>query len=195
MFYASGSEHPLSNPRLYHCHPCPSPVAAARASGLTPAAGETLQAAHALAEARIGQVASLASLERIQERWGAAILVHLHRGQVRGALGGAPLTHTGLAALLAGALDLETPALDQIAAEGEPAAAFYAMGIVASDPDAARAVVGGVVRLRQAFAQLPFYARAVTPEGRRVLIERLGCADLGDGLFHSPARDLAEAAA
>jgi hypothetical protein len=160
---------------------------AVRASGLTPAHGPVLAQARALAAARIGPgVASVESLEQIEARWGAAVLVHWRRRRVTGALGVAPLTSAGLAALGAGMLDLATPDLDYIAGDGEPAAALYAMGIVATDPDAARAVVGGVVRLRQAFPELPFYARAVTPEGRRVLIERLDCVDLGDSLFCSP---------
>ena len=70
------------------------------------------------------------------------------------------------------------------------------MGIAAVSKTAARAVVKGVVRLREAFAAIPFYARPVSDDGRRVLIERLGCVPVASSLLMiSPvARPLGAAA-
>ncbi|HEY3814592.1 MAG TPA: hypothetical protein VGL66_15330 [Caulobacteraceae bacterium] len=167
------------------------------ACGLRPAPASRLGEARALAEARIGAgVAPLAALHRLRRLAPASILIFEERSGLTGVLGVLPLTAAGARALLAGALDLSAPRRDDIAPGFETADALYAMGIASATRDAARAVVSGVVRLRQAHAAIPFYARPVTGDGRRVLIERLRCVPMESGpLMVSPAVEMLGAAA
>ncbi len=144
--------------------------------------------ARALAAEALGpSVAPVEALIAIQRRSGTAVLVYEEEGVITGALGVLPLSPLGLDALLNGRLDLSRPVGAFFAGGRTRGQALYAMGIVSVTPQAARAVVTGVVRLREAFSDIGFYARAVTAAGRRVLIERLGCRDLpGTPLMWSP---------
>jgi hypothetical protein len=171
-------------------------LAAACACGLSPASGRDLAAARRLAAARIGVALSpLANLRALLELCPGAILTFREAGRVDGVLGVLPLTAKGEAALLCGALDFAAPLDPFVAPRFVEASSLYAMGIASRTPEAARAVVSGVVRLREACAAVPFYARPVTEAGRRVLVERLGCAPAKGGeLYLSPARPLRTAA-
>ena len=182
----------MSNHRLQRTgeSAAPDSVAAAVFScGLTIAASVQLAHARQFAVDRIGgAVASLASLRRIRSLAAQSILVFREFGEITGVLGVLPLSAEGHAALLDGDLDLERPRRVQLTSRFEAASALYAMGIASCTPDAARAVVSGVVRLREAFAQIPFFARPVTDAGRRVLFERLSCVPVdGSDLLWSPA--------
>ena len=168
-----------------------------QASSLRLADPSQLVAAHALAASRIGPgIASQQDLARVQRLTRAAVLVHLSDGRVDGVLGLLRLSPTGHIALLAGRLDAARPDASWLAAPSAPAAAVYAAGIAATSRTGARAVVSGVARLRDACAELPFYARPVTVDGRRVLVERLACEPLmGTNLYWSAAATPREAAA
>jgi hypothetical protein len=159
-----------------------------RACGLTPLPAGRLAEARRLAQDRIGgSLAPLAALRRLRALAPTSILMVEEQGCIAGILGVLPLTAAGARALLDGRLDLASPRSD-VAQSFDTAAALYAMAIAAASKDAARAVVQGVVRLREAFPAIPFYARPVTDDGRRVLIDRLACAPVASSaLMVSPA--------
>jgi hypothetical protein len=141
-----------------------------------------------LAAEHIGdRVATLESLRLMRALFPPAVLVFAEYGRVTGVLGTLPLTARGRDALVDGKLDLARLGRTDVAETFEASHGLYAMGIVAITGAAARAVVSGVVRLRERFAFLPFYARPLTAAGRRVLVERLGCAPVaGTSLYWSP---------
>jgi len=59
----------------------------------------------------------------------------------------------------------------------------------ARNRDAARAIVTACTRLQETvMAELPFFGRAVTAAGRRVLTERMHWAKTTGGLLWSPPR-------
>jgi hypothetical protein len=172
-------------------------AASVKLSGLKIASQGQLPQARQLAADRIGgEVASLECLRKLQTLTGSAILVFVEGSEVTGALGVLQLTPAGHAALLGGALDLAGTQGGHVARPGKAATALYAMGIASATPNAARAVVTGVADLRAAFAHLPFYARAVTAAGRRVLRERMDCVPIpgSELLWSAPLNRLGAAA-
>jgi hypothetical protein len=190
----------VSNLRLHNATTFASLTAlprAVRACGLTALPAGRLAEARRLAQDRIGgSLAPLTALRRLLALAPTSILmVEDVQGRIAGILGVLPLTSAGARAMLDGRLDLVAPRGD-VAQGFDAAAALYAMAIAAASKDAARAVVKGLVRLREAFPAIPFYARAVTDDGRRVLIDRLGCAPVSSSaLMVSPAAQPLGAAA
>ncbi|HVY83570.1 MAG TPA: hypothetical protein VG943_00425 [Caulobacterales bacterium] len=121
------------------------------------------------------QVASADVLHAVQSRTGASQFVHVEEGVVDGALGFAALRATGRDALVEGAFDPRDFALDLIAPPGEPPAAVFAFGVVASTKAGGSAVIGGAAAIQEAlFWALPIYTRIATADGERVLLTRLG---------------------
>jgi hypothetical protein len=170
---------------------------AVAACGLAMVASGQLSDARRLAEQAMGRsVAPLSALRRLTLLAPGSILVFESKNVVTGVLGVLPLTEAGLRRLLGGSLELTDPRRSIVANTFDQAFALYAMGIAAVGKDAARAVVAGVVRLREAFPEVAFYARPVTDAGRRVLVERLGCVAVPESpLMVSPAASAMGAAA
>jgi hypothetical protein len=108
-------------------------------------------------------------------------------GALTGMLAIARLTDKGHEALLTGCFNPLEPSARHYAGPGDLVSAVYALGIAARSHEAARATVTAVTRLRETvMAELPFFARAATDAGRRVLTERLHCSETTGGLLWSP---------
>jgi hypothetical protein len=148
-----------------------------------PAAGE-------LAGAAVGpgivRRADFLAVDTITE---CTAFAYLKAGQLAGALAVIPLRPQGLAALMDDRFDGVRPDLALVARPGEQVAAIYGWGIVGAGPRSRAAVLRGVDRLRRnLLPELPWYCRAATGDGARVILGRLGYAPVAgsaSGLFVS----------
>ncbi len=119
-------------------------------------------------------------------RSGVLVFEEAH-GAITGMLAIAGLTDKGHEALLTGSFNPLAPSARHYAGPGNQVSAVYALGIAARSHEAARATVTAVMHLRETvMAELPFFARAATDAGRRVLIDRLHCSETAGGLLWSP---------
>lgn len=153
--------------------------------GLELASDADLPIAHALVERTVGPpLARLDVMRAIHEHTRSSVYVIREDGVITGTLGELPLTETGLRALEAGVFDGTAPSLDQIAAPGQPVAAYYCWGLAAETRNASVIGVRGVMAARNVtYSELPFFARAAEPKGSdyegsngaRVGIRRFGC--------------------
>lgn len=158
--------------------------------GLVPMNSTVLPAAGELAGASVGPAivrrADFIAVDTITE---CTAFAYLDRGELVGALAIIPLRAQGLAALEADRFDGVRPDPDHLARPGEPAAAIYGWGIVGAGPRSRAAVLRGVDRLRRELLfDLPWYCRAATDDGARVILGRLGYAPVAgstSGLFVS----------
>lgn len=166
-------------------------AACARTCGLRVARPNELPEVRRLATDLIcPRVMPPAGLRMVLRKTRSGILVFEEAGgAITGMLAVARLTEKGHEALLNGSFNPLAPSARHYAGPGDPVSAVYALGIAARSREAARATVTAVTRLRETvMAELPFFARASTDAGRRVLIERLHCSETAGGLLWSPPR-------
>ena len=158
--------------------------------GLTPMNGAVLPAAGELAGAAVGpSIVRRADFLAVDAISGCTAFAHMGREGFAGALAVIPLRNNGLEALRADRFNGVQPDLDLVARPGEAAAAIYGWGIVGSGPRSRAAVLRAVDRLRRELTfQVPWYCRAATDDGARVILGRLGYAPVpgsASGLFVS----------
>ena len=166
-------------------------VACVHACGLRIAAPDELADVRKLATDLISpQVMPLAGLHMVLRRTRCGILVFEEAGgALAGMLALARLTDKGHEALLAGGFNPLAPLARHYARPGDLASAVYVLAGAARSRDAARAVVTSCTRLRETvMAELPFFGRAVTAAGLRVLTERMHWSETAGGLLWSPPR-------
>jgi len=166
-------------------------VACVRACGLCVAKPDQLADVRKLATDLISpQVMPLAGLHMVLRRTRCGILVFEEAGGVlTGTLALARLTNKGYEALLAGGFNPLAPVAKHYARPGDPASAVYVLAGAARSREAARAVVTACTRLQETvMAELPFFGRAVTAAGLRVLTERMHWSETANGLLWSPPR-------
>lgn len=134
------------------------------------------------------QVMPLAGLRMVLRKTRSGLLAFEEvGGELTGMLAVARLTDKGHEALFTGRFNPLSPSARHYAGPGDAVSAVYALGIAARTREAARATVTACVRLRDTvMAELPFFARPATADGRRVLIERLHCSETVDGILWSP---------
>lgn len=114
-------------------------------------------------------------IRSVAERCRCALFVHEAAGIVDGVLAIIPVSRAGLAALRADRFDGTAPPLDGVTRPGEPLAAIYGWGFVGVSLRATAAVVSAMHRLRiETYPSLPFFGRAATDAGRKVMEGRLG---------------------
>jgi len=166
-------------------------VACVRACGLRVATPDELPDVRKLATDLISpQVMPLAGLHMVlrKTRWGILVFEEAD-GALTGTLAMARLTDKGHKALLAGCFNPLAPLARHYAMSGDPASAVYVLAGAARNREAARAIVTACTRLQETvMAELPFFGRAVTAAGRRVLTERMHWAETTGGLLWSPPR-------
>ena len=158
--------------------------------GLVPMNGAVLPAAGELAGAAVGpSIVRRADFLAVDTISGCTAFAYLGREGFAGALAVIPLRRQGLEALRADRFNGVRPDLDMVARPGEAAAAIYGWGIVGSGPRSRAAVLRAVDRLRRELTfEVPWYCRAATDDGARVILGRLGYAPVpgsASGLFVS----------
>jgi hypothetical protein len=108
-------------------------------------------------------------------------------GALTGVMGYAPLSSAGLDAVWSETFDGARPDLSHIAGGVQRPAAGYGWGMAGRTPAARRAVVAGAVALyERILPEVPWFTRAVTPDGRRVILGKfgyVGAPGCGSGLL------------
>lgn len=159
--------------------------------GIVPLRGADLPAAGELAGASVGpSIVRRADFLAVDAISDCTAFAYVGRDGFAGALAIIPLRSQGLAALRADRFNGVQPDLELVARPGERVAAIYGWGIVGSGPRSRAAVLRSVDRLRRELTfEIPWYCRAATDDGARVILGRLGYAPAqgsASGLFLSP---------
>jgi hypothetical protein len=119
-------------------------------------------------------------------------------GAVTGVMGMVALTPAGLQAVEAHLFDPKNPPVEFLCREGDALAAVYGWGLAATTRKASAIVLAGALKLRERFPDLPFFTRAATEAGAKVIFGRLGYAPYPgapDNLLWNPIRTSQERAA
>jgi hypothetical protein len=143
-------------------------------------------------------VASAITFHRVQERTASAVFVWRESGQITGVLGMIPITASGLEAIVQHRFDQRNPPSEYLCAPGDPFFATYGWGIVGRTRKASAVVMQGAMALRDRYASIPFFTRAVTPSGAKVVRGRMGYSPYPgapDDLLWNPVRTNQERAA
>lgn len=143
-------------------------------------------------------IALTETLLRVQERCGAAVFVQRVANDVTGVTTLLPLRPEGLQAIKAHAFDTRLPPNELLCAPGDPLAATYLWGFAATTKRASAAVVHMTIRLREHWSEIPFFTRAVTRAGSKVVRGRMGYRpypNAPDDLLWNPVSSLQERAA
>jgi hypothetical protein len=149
--------------------------------------GNRLVEGRSLAERLINpNIASVETMQWVQEKTGLGLMgltqAALEQGSdpdnqspIVGLLGIVPLTHEGNQAVLKDGFNAVDPAFEHVCNHDEEPEALFGWGIAVSRHEAARSIfhIWGLIRER-IVPNLDWYARAVTDDGARFLIERMG---------------------
>lgn len=119
-------------------------------------------------------VASVAVLKRVQRLTRASVYSHREDGETTGVLAIVPLSPAGLAAVEDRSFDPIDPADAHLCLPGEPLAGVYGWGMAARSKDAGRAVVKATVAMHEFWPETPFFTRAATPDGVRLITGKWG---------------------
>jgi hypothetical protein len=137
-----------------------------------------------------GRLADGQTVTAVHALCGGGLYLFPEADRVTGALAIVPLCEAGLARLMADDFDSLSPDLSLVARPGEALGCVYAWGIVGRTRRAKAAVLSGLAQL-QAGLGVPFFCRAASEDGARVIGGRLAYAPLAgstSGLFiHRPA--------
>lgn len=157
------------------CDPAAIERALAR-DALRPFIAADVEHAAQMAARLIGPgIAALEVMLAVQARCRCALFAYDQDGRLGGALAIIPVSAAGLAALRADRFDGTCPDLSFVARPGEPLAGVYGWGFVGVTLRSTAAVVSGMHRLRvETYPHLPFFGRAATDAGRKVMEGRLG---------------------
>jgi hypothetical protein len=154
---------------------------------LLPLTGDRLVEGRSLAERLINpNIASLETMQWVQEKTGLGLMgltqAALDQGSdpeqqspIVGLLGIVPLTHDGNQAVLRDGFNAVDPAYEHVCNHDEEPEGLFGWGIAVSRHEAARSIfhIWGLIRER-IVPNLDWYARAVTDDGARFLIQRMG---------------------
>ncbi|HEX6860823.1 MAG TPA: hypothetical protein VF138_11570 [Caulobacteraceae bacterium] len=143
-------------------------------TGLFEARDDELGAVRELAARLISpHVASEESLRAIHQRTGHGVYVTRAEGQVTGFLAFVFVNGSGFGAICTDAFDPLQPQLEYVVERGVEPAAVYCWGIAADRPRAAAALVQGSWAARGALPATPYFVRAATDNGRRLLTRNM----------------------
>jgi hypothetical protein len=149
--------------------------AAFASMGVSTAGLDEIAEAQAFAARLIGgNVATAATLTRVQTRTGICVFLYRESSVMTAMVAYVLLSERGLRALFADRFNAHEPAASHLIRLGEEPAGVYGWGVAATNHPAATRVVAGYELMRQkAAAHLPFFGRPVTEAGRRLMFERL----------------------
>lgn len=136
---------------------------------------------HELAEGRsvmaalIGEwIASVETITEVFRQNPLCCLVYKEDGKITGVVSFLLLRPAGLLAIATDKFNGVAPDVEMIATPDEAPTAGYGWALAAKSRKAAAAVLLGLDKVRgEVFPQIPFFARAATQDGRRVLCGRL----------------------
>jgi hypothetical protein len=165
--------------------------------------GDRLAEAHELGLQRIGpNIASLETMRKVQEKTSLGIL-GMTRAQMDGVedpgnqsplvgiYGVLPLTGAGTQAVIENRFNAIDPDFDHVCDKGDEPGGVFAWGVATTAHDAASLIILVTVLVGDYVTpHLDWYARAVTPDGKRLLIDKMGWVnmpDSPDGLVKFPA--------
>lgn len=140
-------------------------------------------------------VALAITLRRAQARTRSAIFVLGPDEAISGVVAILPLNPAGLEAIQSHAFDPKNPPDELLCAPGEAIAGLYGWGFVGSTRRASAVVLDGAIRLRNHLKAIPFFTRAATAAGDKVLRGRMGYAPYPaapDNLLWNPPRSVIE---
>lgn len=149
--------------------------------------GDRLVEGRSLAERLISpNIASLETMQWVQEKTGLGLMGLTqaaldqvpdlaHQSPIIGLFGIVPLNHDGNQAVLSDGFSAIDPSFAHVCNQDEEPEGFFGWGIAVSRHEAARSIVHiwGLIR-QHIVPNLDWYARAVTNDGARFLIERMG---------------------
>jgi hypothetical protein len=119
-------------------------------------------------------IASLETITSVYNRNPLSFLFYREGEAVTGVVSVLLLRPSGLLAIATDKFDGVSPDIDVIAPPDEVPTAGYGWALAAKSRRAAAAVLLGLDKIHtDLFPQIPFFARAATPDGRRVLCGRL----------------------
>lgn len=132
---------------------------------------EDFRQVHALAVCELGPgIASLEEVRRVEALTGAAMWVIRRNEAVTGFLAPLALTAAGISALLQGRFDARAINAAWVARLGQPIAGFYCWCYAGKDQVSRGALVYGLRQLIDLhFPDLPFFGKASTPAGERIM--------------------------
>jgi hypothetical protein len=127
----------------------------------------------------------------IHQRTGAGVFVYRQDGLAQGFLGVILLRRSGLEKLQVDKFNAVDPDIEDVCVTGEEPAAVYGWGFAAATARSSGAMVLGLMALRdQAGLNVPFFCRAATPAGAKVILGKMGYAPhpgSNTGLLFRPA--------
>jgi hypothetical protein len=166
---------------------------------LHPAGPDECDAGRAIAADLISPHVALAiTLRRTQERTGSAVFVYRQDAEITGVLAILPLRPEGLDAVERHLFDAKNPPDALLCAPGDPLASLYGWGFSGRTRKASALMLTGALRLREHLHGIPFFTRAATPAGAKVLHGRMGYVPYPgapDDLLWNPIRPSQERAA
>jgi hypothetical protein len=117
------------------------------------------------------------------------LYVYREGGEVTGFLAWLPLSLEGVEALTSGSFNGLDPQPSHLCSVGAPGGAAYGWGYAGRTRRAMAAVIKGTYQARHGMCgEMPFFTRAATSDGARILNGRLGCSPFAaeaPGLFWS----------
>lgn len=160
--------------------------------GLSLATAADIDEGRAVAAALLGEpVTSAAALHRIQARTACSSFVARDAaGALQAAISIIPLTAAALPVMARGAFDGLEPPQRLAARPQDQVCAFYGWGMAGiGRRGRALAVTAAMTLQREVYGHVPFYARAASDEGERILHARMGARPLpgSGGLVWAPS--------
>jgi hypothetical protein len=139
------------------------------------AAADEIDAVQSFAAGLIGpQIVQPQALRRVQQHTGGALFITRQGDRLTGAMAFVLLSKEGAEAVRGDGFDAVDPALSHLAGRRETAHAVYGWGIATTDKESTKRLLQGYDRVRTGVAaHLAWFARAVTPAGERLMMERL----------------------
>ena len=166
---------------------------------LHPAEPEECDSSRLIAAELIGpQVALATTFRRVHAHTGCSVFVSRHEGEVTGILGLIPLLPEGLHAVENHIFDSRNPPVELLCAPGDPFPGLYGWGFAARGRKASAMVVMGAIKIREHLSDIPFFTRAATPAGVKVICGRMGYSPFPgapDDLLWNPVQKSQERAA
>lgn len=135
--------------------------------------GDLAQVRTLAAELISPSVTSLATIQAVHERTAYGIYVVREEGAVAGWLALLMLNDAGLAAVEDDSFDPVSPDLGCLTSPLETPVAVYSWGIATASRQAAKSLIEACWVVREQLPDIPFFVRASTDAGRRMLTEKL----------------------